>query len=47
MPRILTAIALLCALAPPAMAARHRPSNCVNVEVEGIPVRLCPPARRR
>jgi hypothetical protein len=46
MPRILTAIALLCALASPAMAARHRPV-CVAVDVEGIPARICPPARQR
>jgi hypothetical protein len=44
--RILMALALPCALASPAMAARHR-QVCVAVDVEGIPARICPPARRR
>ncbi|WP_187275390.1 hypothetical protein [Methylobacterium sp. WL6] len=46
MSRILTALALLYALASPVMAARHRPV-CLAVDVEGIPARICPPARRR
>lgn len=36
---------LLCALASPAMAARHR-ANCVSVMIEMVPARICPPARR-
>jgi hypothetical protein len=44
--RTILTIALLGALASPAMAARHRPV-CVAVDVEGIPSRVCPPARRR
>lgn len=46
MPRILTALALLCAAASPAMAARHRPV-CVAVDVEGIPSLICARPRRR
>lgn len=47
MARILIAAALLCALASPAMAARHR-TVCVAVAIEGIPSLVCGlPARRR
>ena len=47
MARIASAIALLCALASPAMAARHR-TVCVAVKIEMIPSLICaPPARRR
>ena len=44
--RTLSAIALLGALAFPAMAARHRPV-CVAVDVEGIPSLVCARPRRR
>ena len=47
MTRALIAAALLCALASPAMAARHR-AVCVAVAIEGIPSLVCArPARRR
>jgi hypothetical protein len=46
MARLLTAIALICATAFPAMAARHRPV-CVAVDVEGIPSLVCAQPRRR
>lgn len=47
MARALLAIALLCALASPAMAARHRPV-CVEVRDPGVGAyRICAPAPRR
>jgi hypothetical protein len=46
MARVLTVVALLCALASPAMAARHRPV-CVAVDVEGIPSLVCARPRWR
>lgn len=47
MARALLAVALLCALASPAMAARHR-TVCVAVMIELIPSLVCArPARRR
>jgi hypothetical protein len=44
--RPLFARALLCALASPAMAARHR-LIWVAVMIEMVPAHACPPARRR
>lgn len=47
MPRTLLAVALLYALASPAMAARHR-TVCMAVATEMIPFLVCArPARRR
>ena len=47
MARTLMALALLCALASPAMAARRR-SVCVAIAIEGIPSLVCGlPAHRR
>lgn len=47
MARALIAVALLCALASPAVAARPRPV-CVAVDIEGIPSLVCSrPARKR
>jgi len=47
MARALLALALLCAVASPAMAARHR-QVCVAVTIEMIPSLVCArPARRR
>ena len=47
MARLLTVAALICALASPAMAGRHR-SACVAVAIEDIPSLVCGlPARRR
>jgi hypothetical protein len=47
MTRALLAASLLCALASPAVAARHR-TVCVAVTIELIPSLVCArPARRR
>jgi hypothetical protein len=47
MARALLAVALLCAVASPAMAARHQ-TVCVAVTIELIPSLVCArPARRR
>lgn len=46
MTRLAFALALLCAMASPAMAARHR-TTCVAVTIELIPSLVCARSVRR